>query len=113
MTDWLKQQIDKEIASRLYGGSRAKYTINKLKRFVIRSIRVMAGGFLAIGAYIVFKDQSLEVGSLTLGQITINMLVGEISKGAILMLFLWLSWVIAFGAGPRIDNKQHRHHPPE
>lgn len=97
---WIEQQSAKEIENRLYDGSRTKYTINKLKRLVIRSIRVSLGFLLAIVTYIVSREINVGIGDLPVSQITINMITESIFKGVIMISLFLLSWKIAFGDAP-------------
>ncbi|MFX1725013.1 hypothetical protein [Stenotrophomonas sp. AS1] len=70
-------------------------------RVLVRTLRVTAGVLLGLLVYGFLLHGGTGVGDTPFSQLTLNVLIGAVFKGAFAVALIWLSWVIAFGSGPK------------
>lgn len=71
------------------------------KRGAIRSARVFFGLLLGLITYGLLVHGHTGIGDTPFSQLTLSMVTGAIFRTAVAIGLFWLSWVLAFGPGPK------------
>lgn len=79
-------------------------TMYKINRFFMRSFRITCAAVIAFFAYIWLSDSGPKIGDIPLGDLSLNMVVSALSRGALFLCAIWLCLIVAFGDGPQDDR---------
>lgn len=77
--------------------------LHKLTRIAIRALRITIGVLIALASYMFLSDGALDFAKVPFAAMTLSLLIGSLSKIAIMCGLYWLAWVIAFGEAPKAN----------